>query len=92
VKGTDPLDWESAQKANLPWEKWSAEQQAEAISAYNVALKASKSPEATLEDINRVAILLPYMQKVWNREGAPHNEVPQDAGSVMGGSQTPSGP
>jgi hypothetical protein len=92
VKGTDPLDWESAHKAGLPWEKWSAEQQAEAISAYNVALEASKSPDATLDDMNRVAILLPYMQKVWNREGAPHNEVPQDAGSVMGGSQTPSGP
>ncbi|HVZ38039.1 MAG TPA: DUF4157 domain-containing protein [Candidatus Kapabacteria bacterium] len=65
-------NWEEAHDAHIPWEKWNPEQQAEAIEEYNIMLRRSREPNPPPEVFAKLAILLPYMQKVWNRQGAPH--------------------
>jgi len=66
--------WEPADKAGLPWENWNPEQQAQAIEDYNILLRKSQNGTATISELSKLATLLPYMQKVWSRQGAPHFE------------------
>jgi hypothetical protein len=69
-------DWRTAHQAGEPWETWNPEQQARAIEEYNVRLRRSKDGTASISDLSTLSILLPYMQKVWARQGAPHFETP----------------
>jgi len=69
-------DWRAQHTAGLPWEKWNPEQQAEAIEDYNKLLRKSKDGTATVVELSELATLLPYMKKVWSRQGAPHFEPP----------------
>lgn len=69
-------DWRAAHKDGLPWEQWNPEQQAEAIEDYNKLLRKSKDGTASVAELSELSILLPYMQKVWQRQGAPHFEPP----------------
>jgi hypothetical protein len=69
-------DWRAADRAGLPWEKWNPEQQASAIEQYNRLLRKSKDGTATLLELGELSTLLPYMQKVWARSGAPRYEAP----------------
>ena len=68
-------DWREADLTGLPWEKWNPEQQASAIEDYNKLLRKSKDGTATVRDLADLATLLPYMNKVWARAGAPHFET-----------------
>jgi hypothetical protein len=65
--------WREAHAAGLPWNKWNAEQQAQAIEDYNGLLRKSKAndPTLTVEDVAELAILTGYMDNVWKRLGAP---------------------
>ena len=65
-------DWRAALKAGIPWEKWNPEQQAQAIEDYNIALRRTKDGTATLDDFQTISTLLPFIEKVRRREGAPH--------------------
>jgi len=69
-------DWRAAHAAGLPWEKWNPEQQAEAIEDYNKLLRKSKDGTATVAELAELSTLVPYMQNVWQRQGAPHFETP----------------
>jgi Domain of unknown function (DUF4157) len=69
-------NWREAVRAGTPWEEWNPEQQAEAIEDYNRLLRKSKDGTATVGELGEIAILLPYMQKVWQREGAPTFRTP----------------
>jgi len=69
-------DWRAAHAAGLPWEKWNPEQQAEAIEDYNKLLRKSKDGTATVPELAELSTLVPYMQNVWQRRGAPHFETP----------------
>jgi outer membrane lipoprotein SlyB len=64
-------DWRAAHEAKIPWENWNPEQQAEAIEDYNKLLRKQKDGKATPEDLHTLSILLPYIEKVRHREGAP---------------------
>lgn len=64
-------DWRAMVNAGVPWERWNAEQQAEAMGDCAAALGRLKSLEATREDGRVVALLLPYVQLVRSRFGAP---------------------
>ena len=68
-------EWREADRMGLPWEKWNPEQQASAIEDYNKLLRKSKDGTATVPDLADLATLLPYMNKVWARTGAPHFET-----------------
>ncbi|MEY2521167.1 MAG: hypothetical protein QOF24_2926 [Verrucomicrobiota bacterium] len=69
-------NWREAEKAGIPWEKWNPEQQAAAIEDYNRLLRKSKDGTATVGELSELATLLPYMQKVWKRQGATTFEPP----------------
>jgi outer membrane lipoprotein SlyB len=64
-------DWRAAHDAKIPWENWNPEQQAEAIEDYNKLLRKQKEGKATAEELHTLSILLPYIEKVRHREGAP---------------------
>lgn len=68
-------EWREAHKAGLPWEDWNPEQQAQSIEDYNKLLRKSKDGTATLTELSELSTLLPYMQKVWKRQGAPQFET-----------------
>jgi uncharacterized protein YcfJ len=65
--------WREAHAAGLPWHKWNAEQQAQAIEDYNGLLRKSKAndPTLTVEEVAELALLTGYMDNVWKRLGAP---------------------
>jgi hypothetical protein len=65
-------NWREADNAHVPWEKFNPEQQASAIEDYNILLRMSKEGTATISDMSDLSKLLPYMQKVWQKKGAPH--------------------
>jgi len=69
-------NWREAVRTGTPWEEWNPEQQAEAIEDYNRLLRKSKDGTVTLAELSEIATLLPYMQKVWQREGAPTFRTP----------------
>jgi hypothetical protein len=69
-------NWHEAHRTGLPWEKWNPEQQASAIEDYNKLLRKSNDGTATLAELSTLSLLLPYMRKVWARQGAPHFETP----------------
>ncbi|MEO7052019.1 MAG: DUF4157 domain-containing protein [Rhodanobacter sp.] len=69
-------DWHDAHRAGRPWEAWNPEQQAAAIERYNKLLRKSKDGTATVAELAELSSLLPYMQKVWAGQGAPHFETP----------------
>jgi outer membrane lipoprotein SlyB len=64
-------DWRAAHDAGLPWEDWNPEQQAAAVEEYNRLLGLTRSGKATAEDYHKLTILLPYIESVRRREGAP---------------------
>ena len=64
-------DWRAMVNAGVPWVRWNAEQQAEAMGDYAAARHRLKSFAATREDGRTVALLLPYVQLVRSRFGAP---------------------
>lgn len=64
-------DWQAAHRAGIPWERWNPEQQAEAMEDYNRLLRKQQAGQATVEDLHLLAILLPYVERVRRREGAP---------------------
>lgn len=76
-------DWREAHQSGVPWEKWNPEQQASAIEDYNKQLRKSKDGTATLHELSELSTLLPYMQKVWARQGAPHFETPDPKDSPL---------
>jgi outer membrane lipoprotein SlyB len=66
--------WPQAVHEKLAWEDWNPEQQASAIERYNQLVQKSKEnlDDETRKDTEKeIAILLPYMDKVWKRQGAP---------------------
>jgi hypothetical protein len=69
-------DWRAAHAAGTPWEEWNPEQQAEAIEDYNKLLRKSKDGTASPEELHELSVLLPYIEKVRRREGAPTFEQP----------------
>jgi outer membrane lipoprotein SlyB len=69
-------EWREAHRAGLPWEKWNPEQQAQAIEDYNKLLRKSKDGTATVAELAELSTLLPYMQQVWARQGAPSMNPP----------------
>jgi hypothetical protein len=75
-------DWRAAHEAGIPWEDWNPEQQAEAIEDYNKLLRKSKDGTATPEELHELSILLPYIEKVRRREGAPTFERPELGSAV----------
>jgi hypothetical protein len=64
-------DWQAADAAGTPWEKWNPEQQAAAIEDYNKLLRRSQAPDVTLEELAQLSRLMKYIEKVRAREGAP---------------------
>jgi hypothetical protein len=70
-------DWEQAHASKIPWERWNPEQQAAAIEEYNRTLRRSKNGTATVHDFRILSVLLPYIEKVRKREGAPTWEQPE---------------
>lgn len=64
-------NWREAHAANLPWEQWNPEQQAAAVEDYNRLLRLTQAERATAEDYNTLALLLPYIERLRRREGAP---------------------
>ena len=76
-------DWRAAHDAGLPWQKWNPEQQAEAIEDYNKLLRRSKEGTTTLAELRELSTLLPYMQNVWRRQGAPGFATPRLEGSPI---------
>jgi hypothetical protein len=64
-------NWEEAHEAGIPWEDWNPEQQAHAIEDYNILLRKSQAGTATPEELHKLSILLPYIELVRNRQGAP---------------------
>jgi len=64
-------NWRAAHDAKIPWEDWNPEQQAGAIEDYNKLLRKQKAGNATPDDLHVLSILLPYIEKVRRREGAP---------------------
>jgi outer membrane lipoprotein SlyB len=78
-------DWPQAVRGKLAWEDWNPEQQASAIERYNQLVQKSKEslidPEIRKKIQDEIAILLPYMDKVWKRQGAPTFNRPRPAGS-----------
>jgi len=83
-------DWRSQHKAGVPWENWNPEQQASAIEDYNKLLRKSKTPSITIPELADLAILLPYIDKVRHRQGAPGSEKPQTGGEGPSLSDIPS--
>jgi hypothetical protein len=69
-------NWREAHRAGVPWERWNPEQQASAIEDYNKLLRKSHDGTATIQELSTLSVLLPYMQKVWAQQGAPHFETP----------------
>jgi hypothetical protein len=69
-------NWREAVRGGTPWEEWNPEQQAEAIEDYNRLLRKTKDGTATVAELSDIATLLPYMQKVWQRGGAPTFQRP----------------
>jgi hypothetical protein len=65
-------DWRSVATAAPPvqWEKWNPEQQAESMQDYSRALHKPAGPPGTPADPD-LALVLPYVQKVREKEGAP---------------------
>jgi hypothetical protein len=76
-------NWREQDKGGVPWEKWNPEQQASAIEEYNILLRKSKDGSATVDDLRDLATLLPYMKKVWNRQGAPSFSAPKPRGNPI---------
>lgn len=70
-KRDEAYNWKKAYNAGLPWERWNPEQQAEAIEEYNRLLRLTRERVATAADYRILAILLPYVQQVRQRTGAP---------------------
>jgi hypothetical protein len=64
-------DWRAAHEAKIPWQDWNPEQQAKAIEDYNILLRKSKEGKASVEELHDLSTLLPYIEKVRRREGAP---------------------
>jgi Peptidase of plants and bacteria len=64
-------DWARADKACLPWNRWNAEQQAQCVSDFNLALDRKRSGNASSQDEQALSRALPYIEKVRAREGAP---------------------
>jgi hypothetical protein len=56
-------DWRKAHNTKLPWDKWNAEQQAECVSHYHVAVRCA--------DRDTMRNIFPYIRRVRRREGAP---------------------
>jgi hypothetical protein len=56
-------DWRKAHDAGRPWNDWNAEQQAECISNYHVAMRCA--------DRDTMRIAFPYIRRVRRRDGAP---------------------
>jgi len=87
-------DWRMAVKWEVPWEKWSPEQQAQIIDQWNLATRNRRSPEEWL-DANPsspngqfvIDTAKPYLEKVRRREGAPQYSIPGIivASLVLGG-------
>jgi Domain of unknown function (DUF4157) len=90
-------DWRAAHRAGIPWEEWNPEQQAEAIEDYNVLLRKQQAGTATTAELHELSVLLPYIERVRRREGAPtffggRRSSPSPAGSPPpSGSSSPSG-
>jgi hypothetical protein len=76
-------DWRAAHDAGIPWEEWNPEQQAGAVERYNILLRKSKDNTATVAEIHELAILVPYMEKVRRREGAPTFGAPPDYRGIL---------
>jgi hypothetical protein len=64
-------DWQKAIDEGLPWEKWNAEQQAEAMEAYYEAKQRIDAGNSDPGDTQTVAELEPYVGKVRSGQGAP---------------------
>lgn len=82
-------DWKAAYASGQPWEKWNPEQQAEAIQDYNTLLRKNKDGTATVAELSELSTLLPYMQKVWNRQGAPSFDLPRKQAFDSNGTESP---
>jgi hypothetical protein len=78
-------DWRAMHDAHTPWEEWNPEQQAEAIEDYNKLLRKQKARTATLDDLHTLSILLPYIELVRRREGAPTFDRAPDPGDLLRG-------
>jgi outer membrane lipoprotein SlyB len=64
-------DWRAQHDRGVPWHDWNPEQQAKAIEDYNRLLRIQQAGLATPEDLHVLSILLPYINRVRRREGAP---------------------
>ena len=64
-------DWESLEKAGIPWEEWNPEAQAEAVEDYNKALRKVHDNVATKADFNLLSRLQPYIDKIQNPPPPP---------------------
>ena len=64
-------EWRTAHQAGTPWEDWNPEQQARAIEEYNILLRKSQAGTATPAELHDLSVLLPYIELVRNRQGAP---------------------
>jgi hypothetical protein len=84
-------DWRAAHRDGIPWEDWNPEQQAGAIEEYNKLLRKQQAGNATTQDLHVLSILLPYVEMVRRREGAPtffgaRRSSPAPTGSPPGAS------
>ncbi len=79
-------EWRQMHDAGTPWEEWNPEQQAKAIEDYNMLLRKQKAGTATIEDLHVLSILLPYIERVRRREGAPTSRSAADPGDLLRGS------
>ena len=85
-------EWRPMHDAHVPWERWNPEQQAKAIEDYNVLLRRQKAGHATIADLHVLSLLLPYIERVRRREGAPTYNPAPDPGNLLRGSGTGGSP
>ncbi|MBI4784763.1 MAG: DUF4157 domain-containing protein [Oscillatoriophycideae cyanobacterium NC_groundwater_1537_Pr4_S-0.65um_50_18] len=78
-------NWRAAHNAGTPWENWNPEQQAEAVEDYNKLLQKVRAGTATAEDYQSISILLPYINRIRRRQGAPTFGIGGDDGGQLTG-------
>lgn len=81
-------NWREAHAAGLPWEQWNPEQQAAAVEDYNRLLRLTQAGSASAEDYNTLATLLPYIERLRRREGAPTFGIGAPGRDILSGNRS----
>jgi hypothetical protein len=70
-------NWEAADAAGLPWEKWNPEQQASAMEYYNYYLRLSRTRLLSPEEQKKLSTLTGNMAFVHAKLGMPSFHKPK---------------